>query len=99
MLLYLIGLVIVGLIVGALARLLVPGPDPMGIGMTILIGIGGSFIAGLLVRALHGTSNAGFVLSVLCAAGLVYGVRRSRTGYVRGPVARGPLPPRRRRYW
>ena len=98
MLSYLIGLVLVGLIVGGLARLFVPGPDPMGIGMTILIGIGGSFIAGILVRALHGTNGAGFVLSVICAAGLVYAVRRSRTGYVGGPLDRAPLP-RRRRYW
>jgi uncharacterized membrane protein YeaQ/YmgE (transglycosylase-associated protein family) len=93
---YLIALALVGLIVGAIARLLVPGPDPMGIGMTILIGIGGSYIAGLLVWAFHGRGGAGFVLSVLCSAGLVYLVRRSRGGYSRGPVGR--VPPRRR-YW
>ncbi|MEA2354800.1 MAG: hypothetical protein QOD61_929, partial [Solirubrobacteraceae bacterium] len=34
MIAYLIGLIIVGLIVGALARLIVPGPDPIGLGMT-----------------------------------------------------------------
>jgi uncharacterized membrane protein YeaQ/YmgE (transglycosylase-associated protein family) len=98
MLAYLLGLVIVGLIVGALARLLVPGPNPIGIGMTILIGIAGSFIAGILVRAFHGTNGLGFILSVLCAAGLVYATRNSRAGYLRGPVDRGGLPPRRR-YW
>jgi uncharacterized membrane protein YeaQ/YmgE (transglycosylase-associated protein family) len=38
----------VGLIAGALARLLVPGRDPMGIGATILLGIVGSFIGGFL---------------------------------------------------
>ncbi len=98
MLAYLIGLVIVGLIVGGLARLLVPGPDPMGIGMTILIGIAGSFIAGILVRELHGTNGAGFILSILCSAGLVYASRHSRAGYLRRPPP-GALPPRRRRYW
>ena len=41
-------LIIVGLIAGALARLLVPGKDPMGIGGTILLGIVGSFIGGFL---------------------------------------------------
>lgn len=41
-------LLIVGLIAGALARLLVPGRDPMGIGATILIGIVGSFVGGFL---------------------------------------------------
>jgi uncharacterized membrane protein YeaQ/YmgE (transglycosylase-associated protein family) len=94
---YLIALAFVGLIVGAIARLFVPGPDPMGIGMTILIGIGGSYIAGLLVWAFHGRGGAGFILSVLCSIGLVYLVRRSRSGYPRGPVGRG-MPPRRR-YW
>jgi uncharacterized membrane protein YeaQ/YmgE (transglycosylase-associated protein family) len=43
-----ITLIIVGLISGALARLLVPGRDPMGIGATILLGIVGSFIGGFL---------------------------------------------------
>ena len=41
-------IIIVGLIAGALARLLVPGRDPMGIGATIVLGIVGSFIGGFL---------------------------------------------------
>jgi uncharacterized membrane protein YeaQ/YmgE (transglycosylase-associated protein family) len=45
-------MLIVGLIAGALARLLVPGRDPMGIGATILLGIVGSFIGGFLGWAL-----------------------------------------------
>ena len=44
---YLIALFFVGLVVGALARLLLPGPDPMGIGMTALVGLCGTFSAGL----------------------------------------------------
>jgi uncharacterized membrane protein YeaQ/YmgE (transglycosylase-associated protein family) len=99
MIAYLIGLIIVGLIVGALARLIVPGPDPIGLGMTILIGIGGSFIAGLLVRALHGTNEAGFILSVLCAAGLVYATRRSRGPGVGTRVVRPVTVRRRYRRW
>jgi uncharacterized membrane protein YeaQ/YmgE (transglycosylase-associated protein family) len=43
-----IALLIVGLIAGALARLLVPGKDPIGIVGTILLGIVGSFIGGFL---------------------------------------------------
>ena len=38
---YLIVLAVFGLVVGALARLLVPGPDPMGVGLTILVGLCG----------------------------------------------------------
>jgi uncharacterized membrane protein YeaQ/YmgE (transglycosylase-associated protein family) len=43
-----ITLLVVGLIAGALARLLVPGKDPMGIGATIVLGIVGSFVGGFL---------------------------------------------------
>jgi uncharacterized membrane protein YeaQ/YmgE (transglycosylase-associated protein family) len=41
-------IIIVGLIAGALARLIVPGRQSMSIGMTILLGIVGSFVGGLL---------------------------------------------------
>ena len=46
--------------------------------MTILVGLAGSFIAGLLVRLFAGRDGygAGIVLSVLCATGLVYLMRR-----------------------
>jgi uncharacterized membrane protein YeaQ/YmgE (transglycosylase-associated protein family) len=53
-----ITLLIVGLIAGALARLLVPGKDPIGIGGTILLGIVGSFIGGFLGWALFGHDKA-----------------------------------------
>ena len=57
-----ITLLIVGLIAGALARLLVPGRDPMGIGGTILLGIVGSFIGGFLGYVIfHKDSNEGFL--------------------------------------
>jgi uncharacterized membrane protein YeaQ/YmgE (transglycosylase-associated protein family) len=47
-----ITLLVVGLIAGALARLLVPGRDAIGIGGTILIGVIGSFVGGFLGYAL-----------------------------------------------
>jgi uncharacterized membrane protein YeaQ/YmgE (transglycosylase-associated protein family) len=49
-----ITLLIVGLIAGALARLLVPGRDPIGIGGTILLGLVGSFVGGFLGWAIFG---------------------------------------------
>ena len=56
-----ITLIVVGLIAGALARLLVPGRDPMGIGATILLGIVGSFVGGFLGYAIfHKDSSDGF---------------------------------------
>jgi len=83
---YLIVLVISGLIVGALARLALPGKDPMSIAQTILIGIAGSFIGGLIVYAIAGEgSSAGIVVSVAVATGLVYLVRRRRGGTLTDP--------------
>ena len=45
---FIIGLLIIGLIAGFVARALVPGNDSMGIGATILLGIVGSFVGGFL---------------------------------------------------
>ncbi len=75
---YLIGLVLFGLVVGALGRLAIPGPNPMGIGATILVGIGGSLLGGLVGRLLFGTGG-GFILAVLGAALIVYLLDRRRT--------------------
>ncbi|MDT4939790.1 MAG: hypothetical protein QOG80_3461 [Pseudonocardiales bacterium] len=55
-----ITLLIVGLIAGALARLLVPGRDAIGIGGTILVGLIGSFVGGFLGYVLfHKDANQG----------------------------------------
>jgi uncharacterized membrane protein YeaQ/YmgE (transglycosylase-associated protein family) len=45
---FILFLLIIGLVAGFLARALVPGPDPMSIGGTILLGIIGSFVGGFL---------------------------------------------------
>jgi uncharacterized membrane protein YeaQ/YmgE (transglycosylase-associated protein family) len=79
MITFLIILALSGLIVGGLARLALPGPDPMSIWMTMAIGIAGSFIGGLVVYAITGGRyTGGFIVSVLAATGLVYLVRRRR---------------------
>lgn len=52
---FLLYLLVIGIIAGFVARLLVPGPDPMGVLGTILLGIVGSFIGGFLGWALFGT--------------------------------------------
>jgi uncharacterized membrane protein YeaQ/YmgE (transglycosylase-associated protein family) len=49
---FILYLLLIGLIAGFLARLLVPGPDPMSVGGTILLGIVGSFVGGFLFYAL-----------------------------------------------
>lgn len=45
---FVVVLIVVGLIAGAIARLLVPGRDPMGVLATIALGIAGSFVGGFL---------------------------------------------------
>jgi uncharacterized membrane protein YeaQ/YmgE (transglycosylase-associated protein family) len=84
---FLIILAVGGLIVGALARLAVPGPDPMGIGGTILLGIGGSLIGGVILFVITGGRyyGAGWLVSLVCAVGIVYAVRRSRGGSLTDP--------------
>jgi len=68
-----------GALVGGLGRLALPGPDPMTVGETILIGIVSSLVAGILFRIIF-NSAAGILGSVLVATGAVYLVRRARGG-------------------
>ncbi len=61
---------IIGLVVGALAKLIMPGKDPGGIIVTMLIGIAGSFIATFLGRAVglyQAGEAAGFIMSLIGA--------------------------------
>src|SRR4051794_41986033 len=94
LLVYLVVLAVSGLFVGALARLALPGPDPMGIGMTILIGIAGSFIGGIITMVLFRRGSAGILVSVAGATLIVYLMRRSRGGGLThprlGPAGRPP---------
>jgi uncharacterized membrane protein YeaQ/YmgE (transglycosylase-associated protein family) len=77
---YLIILLLVGLFVGALARLLLPGPDPMGLGMTALVGICGTFSAGLFSWYVLHRHGGGLLLSVLFSMLVVWIYRHSRRG-------------------
>lgn len=68
-----ITMVIVGLLVGFLARAGVPGRDPMGIGATILLGVGGSVIGDLLGDELFGRDTGPGALQPSSMVGLVIG--------------------------
>ena len=72
---YIIGLIIAGAIVGALGRLFHPGRDPMGILLTIAIGIASLLIAGLILEGV-----LGFVVGVIVAVVLVALVGRMFAG-------------------
>lgn len=82
-----------GLLVGALARLVLPGPDPMGILATIGLGLAGTWVGGLIAWAFLG-HTAGIVFSIAGAALLLYLHRRFvQHRPLTGPKAR-QLPPR-----
>jgi uncharacterized membrane protein YeaQ/YmgE (transglycosylase-associated protein family) len=62
--------IIIGLVVGAIAKLVMPGRDPGGFIITILLGIAGAFIAGFLGRSLGWYAEgqpAGFLASIVGA--------------------------------
>jgi uncharacterized membrane protein YeaQ/YmgE (transglycosylase-associated protein family) len=64
---HIIYMLVIGLIVGALAKLVMPGRDPGGIIITILLGIAGSVLAGFIGREMHwyaANQAAGFIASI-----------------------------------
>lgn len=76
-----IATIVVGLIVGALARWLMPGEQKMGWILTGLLGIGGSLVAGYVGQALgwyHAGQGAGFIASVVGAVVLLFVVQSVR---------------------
>lgn len=96
-LLYLITLAVFGLIVGAFARLALPGKDPMSLFGTMALGLAGSFIGGILVYVITGGRyyGAGWLVSLVCATGILYVIRRRRGGGLTDP---GRVDPRRPGY-
>ena len=87
-----IGFLVAGLVIGALARLIKPGKQSLSIPMTLALGLVGSLIGGLIAWAL-GTGSIwelnvlGFILSVVAAV-LLIGVAEGISGKNRRPVAR-----------
>lgn len=73
---------IIGLIVGALAKFIMPGKDPGGIIVTMLLGIAGSFLAtwiGQLVGWYREGASAGFIMSIVGAV-VILAIYRLLTG-------------------
>jgi uncharacterized membrane protein YeaQ/YmgE (transglycosylase-associated protein family) len=62
--------IVVGLIAGLLAKFVMPGPDPGGIIVTILIGIVGAFIGGFITSSLIGVGVTGLNISTILVATL-----------------------------
>lgn len=83
---HILWMLIIGLVVGALAKLIMPGKDPGGIFITMLIGVAGSIIAGLIGRSMGWyaqNEGAGFIASIVGAIVLL-GIYRLAVG--RRPV-------------
>ena len=77
-----IGTIIVGAIVGALARWLLPGEQKMGWILTILLGIGGSMLAGYVGQAIgwyQAGQGAGWIASIVGAVVLLWVVQKLRS--------------------
>ena len=78
---FIVLLALEGLIVGAFARLALPGKDPLTIPQTIALGLAGSFLAGLLIRLLTGgREGAGFLAALVFSVLILYFIRRRRGG-------------------
>jgi uncharacterized membrane protein YeaQ/YmgE (transglycosylase-associated protein family) len=81
---HLIAFLLFGLVVGALARLIVPGREPGGWVVSMLLGVAGAFLGGFIGRAFgiyREDQSAGFVMSLVGAVvlvGLYHAVTRRR---------------------
>jgi uncharacterized membrane protein YeaQ/YmgE (transglycosylase-associated protein family) len=76
--------IVLGFIIGVIAKLVHPGRDNMGFIMTILLGIAGSFLAGIIGQAIgwyRAGEGAGFIVSVIVAMILlmIYGKIKGKT--------------------
>jgi uncharacterized membrane protein YeaQ/YmgE (transglycosylase-associated protein family) len=79
-------IIVVGLVVGVLAKLLMPGPDPGGIVVTILVGIVGAMVAGGFGRFMgwyEPSQGAGLLASILGAMFLLWAYRIIVAGHRR----------------
>jgi uncharacterized membrane protein YeaQ/YmgE (transglycosylase-associated protein family) len=89
MLMTVLWFILIGAVIGALARLLIPGPNPMGVIPTILVGIAGAIVGGIIANALRLGSLLVFIVSVIVAAvavALISGYGRRWGGRRRGRV-------------
>ena len=98
-----IQVLISGFIIGGLARWAVPGPDPMSVPMTILLGVFGSFVGGGVAAALFGANQSSgsvfaiLIGSIIASMVLLIGYRRwIQHRPITGPRAQ-EVPPERAR--
>ena len=80
-----LGLIIIGIVIGIIARLVMPGRQHIGVLMTVLLGIGGAIIGGIVGSAI-GTGNIfelnvlGTIIGIIAAVGLIAGAEAAGVG-------------------
>jgi uncharacterized membrane protein YeaQ/YmgE (transglycosylase-associated protein family) len=97
-----LGLIVIGVIIGLIARLVLPGRQRIGAWFTVLLGVAGALIGGLVASAL-GTGDIfelnflGTIVGIIAAAGLIGGADRAGIGKHRrrDALKAGRAPPRR----
>ena len=80
-----LGLILIGIVIGVLARLILPGRQNIGVLMTILLGIAGALVGGIVASAIGSgdiweLNFIGTVVGVLAAIGLIAGAESMRIG-------------------
>ena len=75
--LIILGLILFGLLVGALGRLAIPGPNPMSLPMTIAVGVGGALLGGLIGALLFEDEAPTLLLAVAVSALIVWLMQRN----------------------
>jgi uncharacterized membrane protein YeaQ/YmgE (transglycosylase-associated protein family) len=90
-----LGLIIIGIVIGILARLVLPGRQRIGVGLTILLGIAGALVGGIVASAI-GTGDIfelnfiGTLVGIVAAAALIGAADRGGLGKGRGRDALNP---------
>jgi uncharacterized membrane protein YeaQ/YmgE (transglycosylase-associated protein family) len=80
-----------GLVIGAFARLALPGKDPLTLFQTMAVGIAGSLLAGIVFYLIFGDSAApGFLGALVFSVLIMYFIRRSRGGGLTEPSSDAP---------
>lgn len=80
-----LGLILIGIVIGVLARLVMPGRQPIGVLMTILLGIGGAIVGGVVASAIgegdiFELNAIGTIVGIIAAAGLIAGAESMGVG-------------------
>jgi uncharacterized membrane protein YeaQ/YmgE (transglycosylase-associated protein family) len=83
-----LGLIVIGVVIGLLARLVLPGRQRIGVGLTVLLGIAGALVGGIVASAI-GTGDIfelnilGTIVGIVAAAGLIGAADRAGIGKTR----------------